>query len=217
MGETDALGARPVEHGGAQRPRLGDEGNPAGLGFDMRKTGVEPDVRHQQSEAAGPQDAQAVRCGRLQHRLLEGLLGVAGTPLQIAAEDNCGARAARAQFGDQARHGDWRRGDDGEIRGLRQVGDVGIAKHPRHSPVLGIDRHDRAGEPALQQVAHDHIADPVRGIGGAENGDGPGLEQAFESAHAHAVSLPLGTNSNCARSWRLLWRPSARPTGAERA
>jgi hypothetical protein len=34
-------------------------------------------------------------------------------------------------------------------------------------------------------------------LGGAENGDGPGLEQAFECAHAHAVSLSLGTNNLC--------------------
>ena len=84
--------------------------------------------------------------------------------------------------------------DNGEIWGFGQVRNVGIAEHPGHGPVFGVHRHDRARKSALKQVAHDHIADPVRSIRGADNGYRLGLEQAFESAHAHAVSLPLGTN-----------------------
>ena len=69
--ETDASRLRPIEHGGDQRARLRHERDLAGQGAGMREAGVESEAGNEKADAVGPKDAQQMRLGRGQHRLLQ--------------------------------------------------------------------------------------------------------------------------------------------------
>ena len=150
--------AGPVEHGGDQRARLRDEGQLAGQRVGVREAGVQPDVRRQQAEAVGPEDAQQVRPRGVEHGLL--LRGV-----EPGGEHDRGARAARAEL---------RRSARARVAGGVQItarsgasgrlGDVGVDRHAVELRVLRVDRPERAGEAAVAQVAPDRGADAGRAL-----------------------------------------------------
>ena len=68
---------------------------------------------------------------------------------KAGGENDGGACAARAQFGNQRRYGIGRRGDDGKIRHPWHAADVGIGLEAVHRLRLRIDRNDRAFEAGL--------------------------------------------------------------------
>ena len=112
--EADGSGARPVEHRGHQRARLRNEGQLAGRGIGVREAGIQADVRRQQADAVGAQDAQQVRAGGVQHGFLL-------RRVQPGSQYHRGARSECAQLADQARHRRWRRADHGQLGNGRQV------------------------------------------------------------------------------------------------
>ena len=162
----------------ASRPGRADDG---------AKLAFRPIPRHQQANAVRPQDAQQMRPGRIQHRLLQAdAVPVAGLR-QAGGHHDRRARAARAEFGDQARHGGRRRADHRQFRRLRQRRHVPVAAHPGHRVVFRIDRPQRAAEAARQQVAQHRGADAVRAGRGADHGHRLRAEQVIQVAYAHAA------------------------------
>ena len=69
--ETDAARTRPVEHRGAERARLGDQGEPAGQRLHVGEAGVQADLRHQDAQGVRAEDSQAMRLRGRQHLLLQ--------------------------------------------------------------------------------------------------------------------------------------------------
>ena len=153
MREADAARRRPIEHRGDHRAGLADEGDVARRRREMRKARVEPDAGHDDADAVRPDEAQQMRPRGVEH----GLLQRAARFAQFAepgGDHDSGPGAARAEFGDEARHRVGRRGDDREIGRLRQARDVRIHRHAvRASGVMRVDQQQLAGKPGAAQVA----------------------------------------------------------------
>jgi len=175
--KAKAMLQRPVQDRRHHGRRLGNEGGLARLGAGVGGTGVQARKRRYQTDATGAEDAQQVGA-RSAHDLLAD--GVADR-----REDDCAARAARAQVGDQGRHGFRRRADDGQVRHARQGREAWIAGNAAQLLVFRIDRPDGAGEAAFRHIVHHLGAHAVGPQRGAEDGHRAGLEQAVHIPDAH--------------------------------
>ncbi len=175
--EADAARAGPVEQRGHQRARLGQEGDVAGGRTDMREARVEPQVRRDQPDAVGAQHAQQVRPGRIEHGLL--LRGV-----EAGGDDHRGARAARAELGDEPRHAGRRGADHGQLGRVRQVGHARNHRLAVERGQARVDRVQRAAEVPVQ-VAPDGGADAAGAVARADHGHRGGVEERVKVADAH--------------------------------
>jgi hypothetical protein len=112
---------------------------------------------------------------------------------QVAGHDDRGAGAALAEFVDQGRNRCRRRADDRQVGRLRQRRDIGVGQHPGHGLALRIHRHDDAAETAGEQVAHQHVADPLRTRAGADHRNALRIEQALQEMETHGETVvPVG-------------------------
>ncbi len=110
---------------------------------------------------------------------------------QPGAEYNGGARAPRTELGNDCRHRPRGGADDRELRRDGQAFDIRIGQYAGHGPVLRIDRHDGALEPASEEIAHDGGTDAARPVRGADDRHGARSEQIFQVANAH-FAFPAG-------------------------
>ena len=67
-------------------------------------------------------------------------------------------------------------GDDGDLRRIRQLGEAGIGFEALRLAAIRVDRIDLALVAELRQVEQRPPADLVGVLGGADDGDGGGLE-----------------------------------------
>jgi hypothetical protein len=183
--ETHAARLRPVDDGRDDRARLRHEGEPPAPRRQVREAGVEAMPRHHDADAVRPHDAQQMRLGSVEQRLLQArAMGVA-VFLEARRNDDRRPGAAGAQLRHELRHRARRRGDDGQIRRQRQARHVLVGEHALHRHVFGVHRHHRPAEAAAEQVARDHRADRARPVAGADQRDRLRLEQVIEVADGH--------------------------------
>ncbi len=186
--EADLLAQRPVEHHGADRVALGDEAELAGARGDLREGRVEPESGYQDAQRAATEQAHLVAAGDLEDAALDRTAVGAERGVELVGHHHHSTRAAFAELLHQAGHE--RRGgaDDRQVGRLRQRGDARVGEHARHRGAAGIDRHDRAGELARKQVAHEHVAHAALARARADHGDRAWIEQAFQVAEAHRLA-----------------------------
>jgi len=165
-------------------PDLGDECDRIAARLDMREAGVEADAGDHHAQAVRSDDTQQMGARRLQHGLFEGLTRRAEFA-EPGGDDDGGTGAARPGLGDQARHGVRRRRDHAQIGSLGQGGDRGIGEHALDGAVLGVDGHHRAVEPRVEQIARQNLAHRAGLPAGADQGDGPWVEQGVKVADRH--------------------------------
>ena len=178
MRKPDALRVGPVQHGRHQRARLRHKGQFAGLGVDVREARVQADVRRQQADAIGAQQAQQARPCGVQH-----VLPLGGR--HPGAQHHGRPRAFRGQLVDQARHGGRRGANDCQLGRARQIGDAGMAGPAIERCMLRVDRVERPLETATREVAPDRGAHAGGPGGGADHRDGGRVEQGIEVADTH--------------------------------
>ena len=78
--------------------------------------------------------------------------------------------------------------DDGQVHRGVDVPDPGVGLQAQDLARLGVDREDRAGEAAGEDVLQHQVPDRVRPPAGADHRDRPGEEHA---AHAHRLGTVL--------------------------
>jgi hypothetical protein len=200
--EAHAAPARPVEQGRHQRAGLRHECQLPRLRAHVGEAGVQADVRRQQAQAVGPEDAQQVRARRVQHGLFHGRFEAGG-------QHHGGPRAARAQGRDQRGHRGRRRADHGELGRLGQRSHVGVAGLLAQHVVLRVHGPKGARVAAGAQVAPDGAADAASARGGAEDGHRSRVEKGVEMADAHAPMMPRAPDV-CASALLISLKPCAR-------
>jgi len=102
-------------------------------------------------------------------------------------ENDGGAGTALAELRDQRRHAVGRRGDDGEIGGRRQAGDICIGRDTVHGFRVRVDRIHGTGKSPAHEVAHQCGADRVRRVRRADDGNRSGPKHPVEIANGHAA------------------------------
>ena len=202
--EADLLAQRPVEHHGADRVALGDEAELARARGDLREGGVEAEPGHQDAERAAAEQAHLVAAGDLEDAALERAAVGAERGVELVGHHHHRARAAFAEFLDDARYERGRGTDDCQVGRLRQGGDARIGEYAGDRGAPRIDRHDRPGELARQQVAHEDVAHATLARARADHGDRARIEQAFQVAEAHRLAprggiarLQFNARSSC--------------------
>jgi hypothetical protein len=151
---------------------------------DRRERRVEARIGAHQAQAVGPEDAQAVRARRSEHRLLQRLARGAGLA-ESAAQHHGGTQARGPGFRDQAGERMRRGNEDRGLRRLRQVAETRVAALPEHLGVLGIDRAQRAAQPAGGQVLPHQPAEGAFALGGADQRHAGRSEQRGEGVAEH--------------------------------
>jgi hypothetical protein len=137
VAEADALRLRPIQHRPRDRRGLRHQRQLALARRQVAERGVEPDPRHRHAEAALPQRAQPVALGQ------RGQVG-------RGAGDHHGMPAARSERRHRGIECAGRQGEDGEVRRIRQRGDVAMLLEAamRHA-----DEGQPPAKPARRQVA----------------------------------------------------------------
>jgi len=136
--QADAVGRRPVEHGGTHRAGLGDQGEVAGQGGDVGEGGVQRGVRADDAERFRAEEADA----GIERRLADAPLGgcaVGGDGGGMRDDDgvaDTGPAALGDDLGDGARCG----GDDRQVD--RRAGRFDV-RHAGLAEQRGVARIDR--------------------------------------------------------------------------
>ncbi|CAM5708426.1 hypothetical protein SANTM175S_06739 [Streptomyces antimycoticus] len=191
-GQARQPGAAPVQPGqqcDANRPGLGEQAQPPGVGQPRGQGGIQPDSLGgvADAEGVGADDAHAVRPGladevALPVAALAPALGVSGGEHDEALD------AVLAAFGHDSGHPVGGDGHDGEVHGLlygaqRAVGRDTLGREVRHVVGEGVvDGVDAPREAAVQEVAQHGAADAAGRAAGADDGDGAGREQPLDGA-----------------------------------
>jgi len=188
VGEADTLVARPVEHRGAERSGLREEGDLAVARHRGAEAGVEVAARDDHPEAVRPEDPHPGEAGvRGAHLLFE-------RPPRLARLAKAGGHHDQAEDpglaagGDGGRHLFGRGADDRELGHPRQARDVGEAGDPEHRLLGRMDGVDDAGKAAGDEVREHLAADAVRVGRGAHEGDPLRIEDPAEVVDAHGAS-----------------------------
>ena len=85
-----------------------------------------------------------------------------------------------------------RHGEDGEIDVVGDRLDVGVGGHPADVPRARVDRVDRAGEPVLEQVPQQRVADLAVVVARPHDGDRRGCEQPRDRPGLAALLALVG-------------------------
>ncbi len=182
--EPDAAALRVVEHRGRQRAGLGNERERARARADVREACIEPDAGHQQADAVGAEDPQAMRARRLEHAAHQ----LRSRRRRRHGRDHDGrAGAAMPELVHQARQRRGRGADDSEIRRRRQLLDCGPGAPAGDRPVPQVDRPELATEAAGEHIADHRRAHAAGTVGCADHGDRGRTQQLVEVAGAHAA------------------------------
>ena len=199
--EADILAQAPIQHGGAERAALAEEGHPAGLGHAGRKRGVQLRARRHDTEAIRADDPDASLPGGREDLLLQRGAFRADF-LEAGRDDHDAFDTGLGTFAHERRHRGRRRHDDHEVRHLRQRLDTWIGLEPEHGGALGVDRKDRAGETGGREILEDRAADAAGILGGADERDrarGKERLQGMPPSASHQIVNVLGlTRGSCA-------------------
>ena len=166
-------------------------------------------VRHDEPHAVGPDQPHAAAPRDLHQRGLPG--GALGPGLgEARGDDHAAADAGRRRLGHARHQRATGHRQDGDVRRGRRRRDRGIRAAPQHLGPTRVDRIDLAGEPVLDQEAHDAAAELVLAIGGAEDGDGARMQDPIElEARAGAIDDGGGVEG-LGHVWRSgLYHPHA--------
>src|ERR687895_2566570 len=97
-------------------------------------------------------------------------MGLAAFP-KPGGDHHRGAGAALTKFSDEPRNDLGRCADDSEIWADGEALDIRVSQHALDSLMLGIDRHDRAVETALEEIARKHRTHGARCLARPNEGD----------------------------------------------
>ena len=180
---------RPVEHGGAERAGLADEGDVAAAGDAGGEGGVDAADGVHHAQAVRADEAHVAAPGMGQHLALEFSARGAGF-LEARRNDHRAGNAEVGRFADDARDDRGGRGDDDQVGLLRQVGEFGIGLDAQHAGPRGVDRVDRPAERRVHQVPQDGAADAADLFGGADHGDRLGHEDGIQGMVSASLDGP---------------------------
>ncbi len=158
-------------------------------GVKCAKLALRPAAGEMRPRQFGP--TMRKRCGRAAASIFS-LQRLALSPLALpeaGGYDDGGATAPGAELRDEAGHARRRGGDHREVRGDRKLGDRAIVDDRMDGLLMRVDRHDRAAEPGLEEVACEHGADRVRVIARPDECDRLRSEERVEIACRHAPGL----------------------------
>jgi hypothetical protein len=196
VAEADAVAGGAVDDGHHQGPALAHQPDLAvgeTIGVEHhRRAECQTMVRHDESHAVGPDQTHAAVAGDrdelgLARGSLVAGLGEAGRDDDAAADAGGGRLAYR---GHQRRAG---HRQDRDIGRRRRGGDGRVRASPKHLAAPWVDREDLAGEPVTDEKVHDASAELVLAVGGSEDGDRAGVQDALEvSARTHALPAQQG-------------------------
>ncbi|MNF63448.1 hypothetical protein D3C84_451520 [compost metagenome] len=179
--EADLPLLGPVENGGADRRRLGEEGHLPWGGGDGGEAGVDALPRQEHAHAVGAEQADAVLAA--QPLQLMAILGG-----ELGGQYDGGACALLAELLDEWQYPLAPGADDGEIGGQRQAGDIGIGEHAGDGLAVGADRQYGALELTREQVPDHHMTRLLRVGRGADDGNRLGFEEPIQAAWFHGHS-----------------------------
>jgi hypothetical protein len=187
MGESELVGARPVQHCRRQRAGLGDEGQLARACIDMREARVQANAGNEQPDAIRAQDAQAVRLCGIEH-------GRYGRPPVVQRGGVESGRQYRhrtcsegPQLGNQLRYRLRGRADHRQVGRPGQLVDGAIGTLAGHGRVAQVHRPDRALEPTGKHVTYDRGTDAVGSVRRANDRDGMRLHELLQIARTQAT------------------------------
>ena len=124
IGEADPLVDGPVQHRGAQRPRLGNEPDLTLLGGICGETGVQANARNDESQAVGAEDPHAVELGLLFEDFLLQLSAFLTDLAKAGGNDYDAARAHLAARANQRWNGRGGSADHGQVGSVRETGHI---------------------------------------------------------------------------------------------
>jgi len=183
-GKADAVGLRPVQHGGTQRTGLRHQREVAGQRRTLAEGGIEADGGPLDAQAVGADEADAVFPGHRLHALFQRHALLAH--LAKAGGQNDGmVDAALAAFLHDPRHSRRRGGDQRQFRDSRQVAGRGVAAFAKNQLVLGVDGIDLALVAGFPQVPEQDSCDRVLALAGAEDRNRAGVEQGMKIVLGH--------------------------------
>ena len=154
------------------------EGKLARLRLGHAEIGVDPERRHPDAEAIRADDAEAGRPRRVEHPLAE-------LEAKPGGNDHRSTRALLPKCRDQARNGVWRRGDDGEVRRLRQLVYALEAVLPGNPPAFWIDEIDWPCESATKENLRELLAHRAAVVARTDHRDRAWTQGIFKIANGH--------------------------------
>ena len=197
MREADTSRVSPVEHGGQQRARLGDEGDRSGARRQVREAGIDAAARHQNADTVRTDDAQQVGLRGSQHLLLQRGTAAIREFGETGRDHHRSAGTACTEFVDQGRHRRRRRRDDRQVGRARQIPDRVECGYAEDRIAMRIDGQDRSFEASAEEVLEHLAADRCVPFRRADQLDGARLECEFEVADGHAVRLSPSVGREC--------------------
>ena len=180
MRETDLAGSRPIEQRGGERAGLGHECKIARQRRFMRKTGIESDMRRQQSHTLRAEDAQQVQVRCIQHGLRERASGTIDDTTEARRQNDGGLCAFGTQFSNEAGYRIRWRADHRKLRDDVQTAHIRVARLVSHAIMLRIDQTQRPAKSAVEQVSGDRRPHAAAAPGRADDRDRLGCEQMLE-------------------------------------
>ncbi len=183
MGEPHLVLERPIEHRGAKRSRLRDEGQASRRRHRVGKAGVELEGRDHHAQAVRADDPHPVELAaglfdpRFQSLSLFAGFAKAGRNHDQAPDPGVSALA------DDLGNGVGRGADDRQIDRFRQIADLGERPLVENPLVLRIHRKDRAFEAGVQQVPHHGPPDTGRFRAGTDDRNVTGSKDLVEVAY----------------------------------
>ena len=170
VGEPDLLNSRPFQDRRQHRPFGRDQGQMARLGKNVAEGGVQAPARRNDAEAARSQQAQTLRPGDF----APGSRFVGGTG---AGGDGDDSGSSLPQFSQQAGERSGRRGDNGQFRSVRQIGQALAGRHVLYARMATVNQEQFAFESAGQQVTGQRRADGAGPLAGADQRHRSGFTQ----------------------------------------
>jgi len=130
-----------------------------------------PRFRVEDSETVRADDPHAVTpCPEYKRVFLE--FGGGTDFAHAGREDDRAADSRCTAVVDYLSHVLGRHCHDGEVDRAGDVGDGGVSRNPAHRGCIGVHDEDLAGEPTVENVAEDLVADAARSAAGTDHDDG---------------------------------------------
>ena len=190
--ESEVVQVRVVQHRGADRARLGDEGQVAAPGNLQSEGGVHRDIR------GSIDDAQAVRTDQrdavLLHLLLDRILDLGAFRPDLLETGGDGQDRLHALLGRLVDHtrDELRRNDQhGHLDVTFDRGEAGVGLDAMDVIRLVVHRVDRALESTLEEVQEDVVSDGSGAAGGAHHSDRSGAKQRLDVLGHRRSLIPV--------------------------
>ena len=149
--EPDILARGPVDDRRHDGAGLRNQPDVTARRHQVRKAGVEPDMRRDRANRIGPYDAHDRRTRGIEHCLLLFCR-------QSRGNDDCGPATSLRQFSDDTRHRSGRRCHNPKVGRLREIEGGTVAALITQLVVFRIDQEHLSTEPAGTDVCHEYGA-----------------------------------------------------------